>query len=228
MVALFHGIKNFSHHRYLPGVAGSAEGNRSPYEKIADRWAHKRVVSFPLTDYTSFAKGGAAVHIKTATFIKSGTKPDHYPPEGQPEIAFAGRSNVGKSSLINVLVNRKNLVRTSSTPGRTQLVNFFEINGGEFTLVDLPGYGFAKVPLAVKAQWGPMMETYLATRKTLKCVLILHLVIGQDRQCLTGQILGPRFSYKCSKCQKTRRPGRLLPLPRLSKYPGRSFPFSLR
>lgn len=113
------------------------------------------------------------MQIKNATFVKSGTKPEHYPPEEQPEIAFAGRSNVGKSSLINVLVNRKSLVRTSSTPGRTQLINFFEINGGEFTLVDLPGYGFAKVPLAVKAQWGPMIEKYLSSRNSLRGVVLI-------------------------------------------------------
>ena len=113
------------------------------------------------------------MQIKNATFVKSGTKPEHYPPEEQPEIAFAGRSNVGKSSLINVLVNRKSLVRTSSTPGRTQLINFFEINGGEFTLVDLPGYGFAKVPLAVKAQWGPMIEKYLSSRSSLRGVVLI-------------------------------------------------------
>ncbi len=112
------------------------------------------------------------MHVKTATFIKSGTKPSHYPEGDQPEIAFAGRSNVGKSSLINVLVNRKSLVRTSSTPGRTQLINFFDVNG-TFTLVDLPGYGFAKVPLAVKKEWGPMMETYLSRRPNLKGVVLI-------------------------------------------------------
>ncbi|MCD6581573.1 MAG: ribosome biogenesis GTP-binding protein YsxC, partial [Desulfuromusa sp.] len=86
--------------------------------------------------------------ISSAEFIKSATKPGNYPPNELPEIAFAGRSNVGKSSLINVLVNRKSLVRTSSTPGRTQLINFFNVNN-QFSLVDLPGYGYAKVPLAV-------------------------------------------------------------------------------
>ncbi len=125
--------------------------------------------------------------VKNAEFIKSATKPAHYPPPDLPEIAFAGRSNVGKSSLINVLVNRRSLVRTSSTPGRTQLINFFTVNG-EFTLVDLPGYGFAKVPLAVKKQWGPMIETYLATRENLRgVVLILDIrrVPGtEDRQML--------------------------------------------
>lgn len=112
------------------------------------------------------------MHVKTTTFIKSATKPAHYPEGDLPEIAFAGRSNVGKSSLINVLVNRKNLVRTSSTPGRTQLINFFDVNG-TFTLVDLPGYGFAKVPLAVKKEWGPMMETYLSRRPNLKGVVLI-------------------------------------------------------
>ena len=119
--------------------------------------------------------------ISTAVFTKSATKPGNYPPPELPEIAFAGRSNVGKSSLINVLVNRKNLVRTSSTPGRTQLINFFDINAN-FTLVDLPGYGFAKVPLAVKAAWGPMMRTYLGTRETLKGVVFIFDVRRVPRE----------------------------------------------
>jgi GTP-binding protein len=125
--------------------------------------------------------------IKTTEFIKSAAKPGHYPPADLPEIAFAGRSNVGKSSLINVLVNRKSLVRTSSTPGRTQLINFFDVNG-EFILVDLPGYGYAKVPLAVKKEWGPMMESYLSSRPSLAgVVLILDIrrePTVEDRQML--------------------------------------------
>jgi len=111
--------------------------------------------------------------ISSAEFIKSATNPGNYPPPELAEIAFAGRSNVGKSSLINVLVNRKSLVRTSSTPGRTQLLNFFNINTGSFSLVDLPGYGFAKVPLSVKKAWGPMMRTYLETRESLKAVVFI-------------------------------------------------------
>ncbi|RJQ84274.1 MAG: YihA family ribosome biogenesis GTP-binding protein [Desulfobacteraceae bacterium] len=110
--------------------------------------------------------------IKSAQFVTSAVKPVQYPPPDHPEIAFAGRSNVGKSSLINVLVNRKRLVKTSSTPGRTQLINFFIINA-ELMLVDLPGYGYAKVPHAVRKQWGPMVETYLSQRANLKAVVLL-------------------------------------------------------
>lgn len=110
--------------------------------------------------------------IRSTAFIKSATRPGNYPEASLPEVAFAGRSNVGKSTLINTLVNRRGLVRTSSTPGRTQLLNFFDING-EFSLVDLPGYGFAKVPLAVKKDWGPMVRTYLERREQLKGVVVL-------------------------------------------------------
>ena len=112
------------------------------------------------------------MHVKSADFVTSAAKPDQYPPPDLPEVAFAGRSNVGKSSLINKLVNRKRLVKTSSTPGRTQLVNFFTVNG-VLALVDLPGYGYAKVPRAVKKNWGPMVEAYLATRSNLKAVVLL-------------------------------------------------------
>ena len=110
--------------------------------------------------------------IKSAEFVTSAVKKSQYPPEDLPEIAFAGRSNVGKSSLINTLVNRKRLVKTSSTPGRTQLINFFDINGN-LTFVDLPGYGYARVPAAIRKKWGPMIETYLSTRQSLKGVVII-------------------------------------------------------
>jgi GTP-binding protein len=110
--------------------------------------------------------------ITSAQFLTSATKPSQYPLSELPEIAFVGRSNVGKSSLINTLVNRKRLAKTSSTPGRTQLINFFDINK-QICFVDLPGYGYAKVPKSVKKEWGPMIETYLSTRKTLKGVVVI-------------------------------------------------------
>lgn len=106
------------------------------------------------------------------SFLKSAFREEHFPPPDRPEIAFAGKSNVGKSSLINTLTNRKKLARTSSTPGRTQALNFFDI-GGRMTFVDLPGYGFAKVPMAVKISWGRMVEVYLKNRTNLKAVVII-------------------------------------------------------
>lgn len=111
--------------------------------------------------------------ITSAEFVKSATRSDQYPEDDIPEVAFAGRSNVGKSSLINCLVQRKKLVRTSRTPGRTQLLNFFAINGSSFRFVDLPGYGYAKVAQSVRATWGPMIETYLESRPNLKGVVVI-------------------------------------------------------
>ena len=110
--------------------------------------------------------------IKSATFVTSATKPSQYPPVELPEIAFAGRSNVGKSSLINTLVNRKRLVKTSSTPGRTQLINFFNIND-VVGFVDLPGYGYARVPVSVRKKWGPMIETFLSKRESIRGVVVI-------------------------------------------------------
>lgn len=104
-------------------------------------------------------------------FITSAVSPAHYPPPGPPEVAFAGRSNVGKSSLINALVGRKKLVRVSSRPGRTQQINFFD--AGSFVLVDLPGYGYAKVPTAVKASWQGMVDAYLTGRQVLAAVVVI-------------------------------------------------------
>ncbi len=110
--------------------------------------------------------------IKQAEFIKSAVKPSDFTDPEFPEVAFAGRSNVGKSSLINTILNRKNLVKTSSKPGCTQLINFFKINEN-ISFVDLPGYGYAKVSKKIRAQWGPMVERYLNVRKNLMGVILL-------------------------------------------------------
>ena len=112
------------------------------------------------------------MNIKSAAFVTSAVKPSQYPSPARPEIAFAGRSNVGKSSLINGLLGRKNLVKTSSTPGRTQTINFFVINES-FYFVDLPGYGYAKVPVEVRKRWGPMVEKYLRSREGLCAVVVI-------------------------------------------------------
>src|SRR5210317_574360 len=110
--------------------------------------------------------------VKSASFVTSAPALAKCPPSEKPEIAFAGRSNVGKSSLINCLLNRKGLVRTSSTPGRTQLLNFFDINEA-FYFVDLPGYGFARAPRSVREQWQPMVHGYLKGRSSLRVVVWL-------------------------------------------------------
>lgn len=113
--------------------------------------------------------------IKDAKFIISAVKPAQYPEGDLPEIALAGRSNVGKSSLVNKLINRRGLARTSGTPGKTQQLNYYQITTMEsdFYFVDLPGYGFARVPPDVKAQWGKMVGGYLDKRENLKLCLQL-------------------------------------------------------
>src|SRR3954453_20841434 len=108
-----------------------------------------------------------------AEFLKSAFKEDDWPRDARPEIAFLGRSNVGKSSLINSLLSVRGLARASSTPGRTQSLNFFLING-QFRFVDLPGYGYARAPRSIKAEWSQAAEEYLAKRDQL--VLSIHIV----------------------------------------------------
>ena len=110
--------------------------------------------------------------ILSAEFVVSAAAPEQFPPDNKPQIAFAGRSNVGKSSIINTLLHRKKLVKTSVTPGKTQLSNFFVINEW-FYLVDLPGYGFARVPRAVIDTWAPMIEGYLKGSPGLRAVVVL-------------------------------------------------------
>lgn len=123
--------------------------------------------------------------IKQAEFIASAVRKSQYPPPGVPEIAFAGRSNVGKSSLINLLMNRRKLAKVSGNPGKTRTINFFSVNGA-FRIVDLPGYGYAKVSKSEAESWGPMMEEYLSGRKDLLKVVQLvdvrHAPSEQDKQ----------------------------------------------
>lgn len=123
--------------------------------------------------------------IVKAEFLTSAVKASQYPPEDLPEIAFAGRSNVGKSSLINLLMNRKKLAKVSQNPGKTRTINFFNVNDA-FRIVDLPGYGYAKVSKSEAEKWGPMMEAYLSSRpnllKVLQLVDVRHAPSAQDRQ----------------------------------------------
>lgn len=122
--------------------------------------------------------------IKNAEFIISAVSPKQYPEDNLPQIALAGRSNVGKSSLINKFINRKNLARTSSKPGKTQTLNFCRINNNQFYFVDLPGYGFAQVSQSVKAEWGKFIDRYLsgcrAVRGVIQIVDIRHAPSKDD------------------------------------------------
>ena len=110
--------------------------------------------------------------IISAEFLTGAVSCKQYPDSVCPELAFVGRSNVGKSSLINSLLNRKKLVKTSQTPGKTQEINFFKVNN-DFVFADLPGYGFAKVPQSVQRRWKKMIEDYLLTRETLLAVIFI-------------------------------------------------------
>ena len=112
------------------------------------------------------------MRVRSVEFVTSAAKREQWPADGKPCVAFAGRSNVGKSSLINRLVGRKNLVRVSATPGRTQLLNFFLVNG-EYYFVDLPGYGYAHAPKSVRKQWGPMIRDFLEQSPQLRGVVQL-------------------------------------------------------
>lgn len=112
------------------------------------------------------------MRVRSARFVKSAKQPGEFPHDRLPEIAFCGRSNIGKSSLLNVLTNSRGLARTSSEPGRTQTINFFLVDERMY-FVDLPGYGYARVSRSTRDSWGRMIEGYLAGRKELKLALML-------------------------------------------------------
>jgi GTP-binding protein len=142
-----------------------------------------------------------------AQFLASAGGPADMPPPGPPEIVFAGRSNVGKSSAINALTGRKRLAFTSKTPGRTQTINFYALGAGA-RLVDLPGYGYAKVPQAVRAQWRTLVGSYLASRDTLGAVVLVmdarHPLSPLDQQ-LIGFLGEARLLALLSKADKLTR-----------------------
>ena len=112
------------------------------------------------------------INTHNAEILLSAANKSHYPQDEIPEIALAGRSNVGKSSFINTLLNRKNLARTSGKPGKTQLLNFFNIDD-KIRFVDVPGYGYAKVSKTERVKWGKMIEEYLTSRENLRAVVSL-------------------------------------------------------
>ena len=150
--------------------------------------------------------------IHKAEFVTSAVDPEGYPRPDRPEIAFGGRSNVGKSSLINTLLHRKKLVHTSKKPGRTQTINFFNVND-DLYFVDLPGYGFAKVPDEVKDAWGPMIEGYLSVRPNLRAmVVVMDLRRGVEEDDFELIMAAPLFKIqpvlvftKADKLSKNKR-----------------------
>ncbi len=154
--------------------------------------------------------------IKNARFLKSMKKKGDYPQTDLPEIAICGKSNVGKSSLINYLTNNHKLAKVSSTPGKTRLVNFFVINE-TFMLVDLPGYGFAKVSHSERDSWSAMVEGYLQTSRQLKALLILldirHKPTADDMLMFDWAALFGLsviiVATKADKIAKTKRPAAL-------------------
>ena len=130
--------------------------------------------------------------ITSAEFVKSAFNESHWTDDDLAEIAFLGRSNVGKSSLLNSLLNRKGLARTSNTPGRTQSINFFLVNE-KFYFVDLPGYGYAKVSKTMRADWGKMAEEYLAGRQEL--ALSVHLIDSRHEPSVLDKALHEWLVY---------------------------------
>ncbi|NLI91968.1 MAG: YihA family ribosome biogenesis GTP-binding protein [Peptococcaceae bacterium] len=151
--------------------------------------------------------------LRKTEFMISAVKPEQYPEGNRPELAVSGRSNVGKSTLINKFVNRKNLAKVGNTPGKTQTINFFNMND-EWYLVDLPGYGYAKVPQQIRAQWGKMMQTYFRTRENLRGVIqlvdIRHKPTEDDRIMVNmlweNEIPALIVATKADKISKGQRP----------------------
>lgn len=144
--------------------------------------------------------------IKKSDFYITAVSSAQYPKDNKPEIAFVGRSNVGKSTIINTLTNRKALARVSGVPGKTRVINFFTIND-EFYFVDLPGYGFAKVSKQEKQKWGQMIEKYLTSRKQLRLIILLvdiRRIPTEDDKMMCNWVkhYGVNFLVVCTKADK--------------------------
>jgi GTP-binding protein len=156
------------------------------------------------------------MRITSAEFVTSAVTPVQFPADLGPEIAFIGRSNVGKSSLINTLLTRRGLAKTSSTPGKTRTINFFRING-QFGFVDLPGYGWAQVSRAERAAWGPMVEQFFRTRQKLEGMVQLidvrHAPSAEDQRTRAWLLQWHRpllvVATKVDKIGRTQRPNHL-------------------
>lgn len=149
------------------------------------------------------------MNIHNVSFTISAVSPGQYPPSAVPELAFAGRSNVGKSSLINRLLNRKSLARVSQKPGKTATINFYDIDGA-LNFVDLPGYGFARVSKEEKKKWGTIIETYLNSRSQLSQVILLvdsrHTPTDDDRTMMGFiRAVCPRAVVIATKCDKLKK-----------------------
>jgi GTP-binding protein len=177
------------------------------------------------------------VIVLSADFVKSATAPDGYPPPGPPEFAFCGRSNVGKSSALNALAGRRQLARVSKTPGRTRLINFFDLRVAEKTrsggrgaerdvrFADLPGYGFAKGSREEQSHWKAMIERYLTGRETLRAlVVIVDGELGPQPSDLEmirwGQSLGREVLVVATKLDKLARTRRVAQLDKISSQLG--------
>lgn len=190
-------------------------------------------LDFPVTEIEDPAQleAGRRLFSKTAEFVTGAVALQGLPPDDRVEVCFAGRSNVGKSSLINALTGQKSLARTSNTPGRTQQLNFFDLNG-QINLVDLPGYGFARAPLKSVKQWQQLQRDYLAGRPNLRRAFVLldarHGVKTPDEEIM--QLLdrsAVTFQAVLTKTDKVKRPALETVLDRVRSGLGRhpaSFP----